>query len=139
VGLQRVALTVVSDAPGYVQLSHPWFPGNVVRVNGQPVAPLEGALDLIVVPIAAGENAIEISPMVTPIRVASNVLSVVSLLLAFAVAGTIGRSRAQSALPTEHGPIPGAERNDSPEVLAALSSWPAQAGHDVEGSVHRSS
>ena len=99
VGLQRVAMTVVSDAAGYVQLSHPWFPGNVVRVNGHRVAPLQGALDLVVVPIAAGENAIEISPRLTPIRRVSNAVSVVSLLLAFAVAGALGRSRVRPAAP----------------------------------------
>jgi hypothetical protein len=100
VGLQRVTMTVTSDAPGYVQLSHPWFPGNVVRLNGQPVVPLEGALGLTVVPITAGENAIEISPMLTPIRLASNAVSVVSLLLAFGMAAALGRHRARLALPS---------------------------------------
>jgi hypothetical protein len=96
VGLQRVAMTVVSDAPGYVQLSHPWFPASQVRINGLPVAPLEGAIDLTVVPIAAGENAIEIGPVVTPVRAISNIVSAVSIALAFAVAGGLGLRRGPS-------------------------------------------
>jgi len=93
VGLQRIAMTVVSDAPGYVQLSHPWFPASQVRINGLPVAPIEGAIDLTVVPIDAGENAIEIGPVVTPVRTISTIVSAVFMALAFAVAGGLGLKR----------------------------------------------
>ena len=86
VDLQSVTMTVSSDAPGYVQLAHPWFPASEVRINGRVVATLEGAIDFMVVPIAAGENRIEIGPIVTPIRRISNIMSAVSLALTFVIA-----------------------------------------------------
>jgi hypothetical protein len=108
VGLQRVAMTIVSDAPGYAQLSHPWFQGSEVRINGRPVVPLEGAINLIVVPIAAGDNVIEINPFVSPIRRVSDAVSVVSLLLALVVAGALGSRRARStaAVASDGSPVP---------------------------------
>ena len=60
------------------------------------MAQLEGAIDLMVLPIAAGENAIEISPVVTPIRTISNIVSAISLVLTFAIAIGLGLRRRQS-------------------------------------------
>jgi hypothetical protein len=68
VSLDRVTVVVTTDGPGYVQLAHPWFPGNAVRVNGLGVTPAEGPLHLVVVPLQPGTSRIEITPFATPVR-----------------------------------------------------------------------
>ena len=68
VALQSVQAVIDTNGPGYVQLSHAYFPGNAVSVNGSLVEPLQGALNLMVLPLAAGRNVIEIVPMMTDIR-----------------------------------------------------------------------
>jgi hypothetical protein len=68
VSLDKVTVVVTTDAPGYVQLSHPWFPGNAVRVNGAVVTPMESPLHLVVLPLPAGTSRIEITPFTTPVR-----------------------------------------------------------------------
>ena len=40
VGLDTVKLWVEADAPGYVQLSHPWIPSTKVAINGAVIEPL---------------------------------------------------------------------------------------------------
>jgi hypothetical protein len=98
VGLQRVRMTVASDGYGYVQLAHPWYPANEVLVNGRRVQPIESAIELTVVPIAPGTSTIEITPRLTPIRVVSNAISVLSLVFVLGFAGMLEiRSRAHSA------------------------------------------
>jgi hypothetical protein len=82
VGLERVDLKIHTNGPGYVQVAHPWFPGNQVTINGRSVQPIQGSLSLIVLPLTAGENVIAIYPVVTPIRHASAVVSLVALILA---------------------------------------------------------
>jgi hypothetical protein len=89
-GLERVAIDIASNAPGYAQLAHPWYPASEVRINGQRVVPLEGSLGLIVVPLTTGDNKIEIHPIVTPIRLASAIVSAVALVLALGFAGILG-------------------------------------------------
>jgi len=107
VSLGKVTATVTVDGPGYVQLSHPWFPGNVVRVNGVVVRPIESALHLIVVPLQAGGSSIEITPSVTPVRVLSAGISAsaAAAVLLIAAAGiwfrTVGRRGSAKAGPTK--------------------------------------
>ena len=100
VDLQRVRMTIATDGPGYAQLAHPWYPASEVLINGNRVQPIEGALDLMVVPLEAGENVIEIRPVATPIRTLSMVASGVALAIAFIVAGVLNRrsSRAVRSL-----------------------------------------
>lgn len=86
VTVSTVTATVSANGPGYVQLSHAWFPGNEVRVNGSVVQPLEGALHLVVVPIAAGTSRIEIGPRETPVRQLSAAISLGGLLLTLLIA-----------------------------------------------------
>jgi hypothetical protein len=62
VGSDRVSLTVSSDAPGFVRLSHAWFSRLAVTVNGHVSATMADVMGFIVVPVAAGDSAIEISP-----------------------------------------------------------------------------
>jgi hypothetical protein len=102
VTVNRVTATVSADGPGYVQLSHAWFPGNQVRVNGQVVQPLEGALHLVIVPIAPGTSRIEIGPRETPVRQVSAAISLAALLLTLLIA-LAGRYR-QSRLAAKPGP-----------------------------------
>jgi hypothetical protein len=90
VGLQRVSMTIASDGYGWAQLAHPWYPASEVRINGRPTEPLEGSIGLMVVPIVPGINAIEIAPVMTPIRAATSAISIVSLLVAILAAGLIG-------------------------------------------------
>jgi hypothetical protein len=89
VALERVRMTIASDGFGYAQLAHPWYPASEVRINGRRVEPLEGAIELIVVPIAPGTNTIEITPRVTPIRAVTSAISVLSLVIAIFLAGLL--------------------------------------------------
>lgn len=68
VSLQSVSMEITSDGSGYAQLSHPWYPGNQLRVDGTVVQPLQGTLNLLVVPVHAGVNSIDIEPASTAIR-----------------------------------------------------------------------
>ncbi len=89
VGLERVRMTIVSDGVGYAQLAHPWYPASEVRINGRRVEPLEGAIELIVVPITPGTSTIEITPSMTPIRIVTAAISVLSLVFAIFIAGLL--------------------------------------------------
>lgn len=89
VGLRRVSLQVSSDRPAWIQLAHPWFPGNELRINGQVVEPLKGALNLIVAPIPAGDTQIELLPRPTSARNLAVQVSIAALLAALAVAAVL--------------------------------------------------
>jgi hypothetical protein len=94
VSLERVALRIESDSPGYVQLSHPWYRDTEVRVDGGKIVPLRGALDLMVLQLHPGTNEIEIRPSTTPLRRGLVGLSCLALLVALALAyGMRRRSR----------------------------------------------
>lgn len=81
VSLSSISMTIEADGPGFVQLAHPFFPALSITSNGRHVQPMEGAVDLIVLPLATGRNAIEIRPGTTPIRVASAGVSGAALIL----------------------------------------------------------
>jgi 6-pyruvoyl-tetrahydropterin synthase related domain len=108
VSLGKVTAVVTVDGPGYVQLSHPWFPSNVVRVNGVVVTPIESALHLVVVPLMAGSNSIEITPSVTSIRVLSAGVSAAAAaaILLIAAVGMLfrmgGRREPIQVRPADH-------------------------------------
>jgi hypothetical protein len=97
VSLEKVLLRIESDAPGYVQVSYPWYPDTEVRLNGKKVVPLRGALDLMVLALQQGTNKIEISPSTTPLRFALAGVSCLGLLVTFAVAFRMYRRRATCA------------------------------------------
>jgi hypothetical protein len=97
VSLERVLLRIESDAPGYVQLSHPWYPDSEVLVNGKKIVPLRGALDLMVLTLQKGTNEIEIRPSTTPLRLGLAGLSCVALLVTLALARGMHRRRARCA------------------------------------------
>jgi hypothetical protein len=78
-GLEKTTFHVRSDAPGYAQLSHPWYPGILVFVNGVAVKPLRGSLDFLVVKIPAGDTTIELRPELTRIEWLSLLISLVGL------------------------------------------------------------
>ncbi len=86
VTVSTVTAKVTANGPGYVQLSHAWFPGNEVRVNGSVAQPLEGALHLVIVPIGQGTSRIEIGPRETPVRQVSAAISLGGLLLTLLIA-----------------------------------------------------
>jgi hypothetical protein len=100
VSLETVAATVEADAPGYVQLAHPWFPASVVRVNGVEVAPLQGALHLVVVPIGAGVSHIEITGRTTPVRTAAAALSAAAVVATLLVPLMVRRRGARGSTVT---------------------------------------
>ena len=56
VSLQDVTMRIMASDRDYAQ---PWDPANEFRINGEPGIPLRGALDLVVVPLQAGGNDIE--------------------------------------------------------------------------------
>jgi hypothetical protein len=91
VGLDTVRLTVETDEPGYVQISHPWFPSMRVTVNDQAVQPLRGAIDLMVVPIQPGRSTIILRDGWTPVRRISAFISVFGVLLAMSAAAIAKR------------------------------------------------
>jgi hypothetical protein len=95
VSLERADLTIESDGRGYVQLSHPYYPATEVLINGKHVEPLQGSLDLIVVPIDPGSSAIELRPTTTPIRSAAMAISAAGGVVAFALAGLLGFYRSR--------------------------------------------
>ena len=100
VAVSKVTATVSANGPGYVQLSHAWFPGNQVRVNGKVVQPLEGALHLVIVPIGSGISHIEIVPIQTPVRRLAAAISLAALLVTILIALAGGfRRRRQGRLP----------------------------------------
>src|SRR5208282_6527805 len=76
VSLQTVSLRITASGRGYAQLSHPWYPATEVRLNAKAITPLQGAFDLMVVPLEAGINDIEIGPVSTPVRRYSALASV---------------------------------------------------------------
>ena len=97
VTLDRVGLEVEADAPGWVQMAHPWFPSTIVTVNGQQVTPLRGTLDLMVVPVPAGISTIGLQDGPTPVRRASVWVSLACLgLLGAASAWLAWRDRRRS-------------------------------------------
>lgn len=89
VGLRRVSLRVSSDRPAWIQLAHPWFPATELRMNGQVVEPLRGALNFIVAPISAGDTRIELLPRPTPARSLAVRVSVAALLATLAIAAML--------------------------------------------------
>ena len=91
VGLERVELRLRATSPGFVQVSHPWFPSTLVLVNGAAVQPMRGALGLIVLPVAAGETTIVLDDGPTRVRTLSAVLSLAGLLAILGGAAWVAR------------------------------------------------
>jgi hypothetical protein len=81
VSLQTVSLRITASGKGYAQLSHPWYPGTELRLNGKAITPLQGAFDLMVVPLDPGGNDIEVGPVTTPVRRYSALASAASLVM----------------------------------------------------------
>jgi hypothetical protein len=93
VGLQRVDLRIESNAAGYAQIAHPWFPATEILIDGRFVTPIQGAIDLLVVPIHPGRNDILIRPGTTPIRRLSGWVSLAGLLVAAGTTTCLWRVR----------------------------------------------
>jgi hypothetical protein len=96
VSLQDVDMTILSDADGYVQISHPWYPATEVRINGQRIAPLQGAIDLMVLPITKGRNVIRLSPRTTTVTRVAVGLSGTGVVLALGITGFLATRRQRS-------------------------------------------
>ncbi len=79
VSLQDVTMRIMASDRDYAQ---PWYPANEFRINGEPGIPLRGALDLVVVPLQAGGNDIEMRPITTPVRYYSAIASMAMLITA---------------------------------------------------------
>ncbi len=92
-------MAVQTAVPAWVQLAHPWFPSTVVRVNGIPVTPLRGTLDLLVVPVPAGTSRIDLQDGTTPVRVLSALVSLAALLGIGLAAALLARHDRRAALP----------------------------------------
>lgn len=86
VDLDAVRLEVETDQPGYAQLAHPWFPSMQVTVNGRPVTPIRGSIDLTVVPLQPGRGVIVVRDGWTTIRLLSAAVSGVGLILIVGIA-----------------------------------------------------
>jgi hypothetical protein len=97
VSLEKIAIRIESDASGYAQLTHPWYPDAEVRVDGTRIEPLRGALDLMVIALHPGTNDIEIRPSTNPLRLGLAGLSCLALLVTFAFAYIMHCRRARGA------------------------------------------
>jgi hypothetical protein len=76
----RTHLLLDSDAAGFIQLAHAWYPWLSVRVNGTSATPLQGSFDLLVLPIAAGRSDIEVSLGLTPVRKACMAVALAAMV-----------------------------------------------------------
>lgn len=85
VGMQDVRIVVRASGPGFVQIAHPWYPATRVRVNGHDVAPLRGAIGLMVLPIGAGISVITLVPTLTATETWSAIASLAGLVAIFLV------------------------------------------------------
>jgi len=97
VGLDTVRLRVRTDAPGFVQLAHPWYPAMIVRVNGTVVTPLRGTLDLMVIALPSGESTITLDLATTPIERQSMTISVIGLVMTLLYTLWLARSGSTAA------------------------------------------
>ncbi len=98
VSQSRVRLSLHADRPGLLRLAHPVYPGLVVSRNGAPVAYVGDVFSMIVLPIVAGENDIELA--VHPSRLRRDCLAVsgvVGLLLLVGLAASLVRSGRRGA------------------------------------------
>ena len=64
----RVRLTVTADRAGLLRLAHPIYPTVSVTRNGAPVAAVGDVFSLIVLPIEAGRNDIEVTASPSVLR-----------------------------------------------------------------------
>lgn len=90
-------LRVRTDAPGFVQLAHPWYPAMIVRVNGTVVTPLRGTLDLMVIALPSGESTITLDLATTPIERQSMTISVIGLVMTLLYTLWLARSGSTAA------------------------------------------
>lgn len=98
VSLTRVDLVITAGQSGFVQLAHPWYPGNEVHINGIVTTPLQGAISLMVLPLQAGRNHIVIEPRTTPMTRRAAWISGTALIGALGVAGLLAwRNRRRTA------------------------------------------
>lgn len=68
VAVDRVRVSLYSERAGYARLAHAWYPRLQATLNGEALSIIRESTGLIVVPIAAGENHIEIFPSRSPMR-----------------------------------------------------------------------
>lgn len=65
---QLVRMRLLLPEAGFVQLAHPWYPFQAVTVDGQAVTPLRGTLNLLVLPMGAGEHVVAVAAERSPLR-----------------------------------------------------------------------
>ena len=84
----RVHLTVQADRAGLLRLAHPIYPTETITRNGQPVAAIGDVFSVIVLPIEAGRNDIEVSAHPSLLRrvcfavTVATVLGLIGMLIA---------------------------------------------------------
>lgn len=88
---QRVVLQVRVASAGYVQLAHPWYPFQSVEIDGHPAETLRGTLNLLVLPIEAGEHVITVTAYRSNLRRILGGGTVLLLVGVLAVAGIATR------------------------------------------------
>jgi hypothetical protein len=65
----RVKLVIDSDGPGYLRLSHPFYPALHVTENGKNVQAAPDVFSMMVVPLSAGQTDIEIFARPSTLRI----------------------------------------------------------------------
>jgi len=87
VTLDTVRVSLSSANPGFVRLSHAWYPNLQATINGETVAILPDAMGFVVVPISAGLSRIELQPGREPGAAAGWGVSAAATLLLLAALG----------------------------------------------------
>jgi hypothetical protein len=88
----RVRLTIEADRAGFLRLAHPIYPAQTITRNGEAVAAIGDIFSFIVLPIEAGQNAIEVSVHPSLLRrvcLAITGATVVGLLGVLAIRGSV--------------------------------------------------
>lgn len=65
----RVKLVIDADGPGYLRLSHPFYPALHVTENGRSVQAAPDVFSMMVVPLSAGQTDVEIFARPSTLRI----------------------------------------------------------------------
>jgi hypothetical protein len=103
IGFETIKLDLDSSLAGWVQLAHPWYPGQRVRWNGSIIEPNQGTFNLLVVPVMAGTNSYEVTYPRSSLRQVVNGVSAFALIAALGIV-VVGQRSRQRQTRVKHDP-----------------------------------
>lgn len=93
----RVRLVVSSDRTGFIRLAHPFFPTMAVTLNGHAVTPTADIFSMLVLPLKAGVNEIEVAAFPSRLRKSCLFVTLSSMVVLIGIwLYLLGRSRLRS-------------------------------------------